>query len=371
MKADDYLDENDDSFSSNDFTPRSKKRTFILADAHSDKVIDDNVSDTVKCETWNSCTVLTSEQSLYYNQCKKHRELTPARILDTPQELIDIAYCDLVSASDYISKVPADILFFINDILDACYSKDESKIMSVLGSNMVKAAESTRNKEVLLKASNVLMDLTRQLTRQMQHHQLHQYQQYDGRYGEDTFVHQLISPFLNNIFYGPNLGYKWANSQLAACSTSPSTASAQSTSPRSLAAESRLSSPSESLASESSDSSSKPIQKKKKKYLPDYTLYAYVRDLRFDLLTVEIRQPGTGQGQGDLQKIAQEMKMMIDSLVENGIESPIVCSIWVNGFECHTYKMDLKYDGVYRLIELDNFTLVSSIEDLAKVFQLE
>jgi hypothetical protein len=81
--------------------------------------------------------------------------------------------------------------------------------MLTLGKVMIKAAEATSNKDVLLKAANVLIDLTRQLTRQGQHHYISQQHQYDGGYGEDTFVHQVISPFLSNIFYGPNLGFKW------------------------------------------------------------------------------------------------------------------------------------------------------------------
>ncbi|KAF7722499.1 hypothetical protein EC973_003091 [Apophysomyces ossiformis] len=96
-----------------------------------------------------------------------------------------------------------------------------------------------------------------------------------------------------------------------------------------------------------------------------------LHDLRFDLLTVQVKQPGSGQGQGDLQKIAQEMKAMIDSMIDSlaktRIQSPVVCGIGVNGFECHTYKMDLGYDGIYRLIELDDVMVASSIDDLAKV----
>jgi hypothetical protein len=43
-----FYDANDDSFSSNDFTPRSKKRTYIFIDESQDGAIDGEIDDSAK-----------------------------------------------------------------------------------------------------------------------------------------------------------------------------------------------------------------------------------------------------------------------------------------------------------------------------------
>ncbi|KAI8141563.1 hypothetical protein BJV82DRAFT_169096 [Fennellomyces sp. T-0311] len=100
--------------------------------------------------------------------------------------------------------------------------------------------------------------------------------------------------------------------------------------------------------------------------LPDFIVYAYVRSIRFDLLAVEIKPPESNKGEDDKRKIARELHLMINALVDNGVESPIVCGISVDGFKCATYQMDLKYDGIYRLTELSQFELPSNMEELGK-----
>jgi Na+/glutamate symporter len=64
--------------------------------------------------------------------------------------------------------------------------------------------------------------------------------------------------------------------------------------------------------------------------------------------------------------IGYELQKMIDTLVDANIPSPVVCGVWVDGKTCSTYKMDLKYNGLYRLIELDAFQLPTTMEDIMK-----
>lgn len=56
-----------------------------------------------------------------------------------------------------------------------------------------------------------------------------------------------------------------------------------------------------------------------------------MRSVRFDLLAVEIKPPGSGEGDGDKRKMATEMHLMLDELVDNRIERPVICGIVVDG----------------------------------------
>ncbi|ORX45539.1 hypothetical protein DM01DRAFT_1275528, partial [Hesseltinella vesiculosa] len=58
---------------------------------------------------------------------------------------------------------------------------------------------------------------------------------------------------------------------------------------------------------------------------------------------------------------------MVNNLIRLGLESPVVCGLWVDGYHCECLKMDLRANGLYRLVELDNFDLPKSIDDLTKV----
>ncbi|KAI8329622.1 hypothetical protein BC941DRAFT_193891 [Chlamydoabsidia padenii] len=61
------------------------------------------------------------------------------------------------------------------------------------------------------------------------------------------------------------------------------------------------------------------------------------------------------------------MMSILNRLIRLGLESPLVCGLWIDGHHCEALKMDLRANGVYRLIELDNFELPKSIDDLTKV----
>lgn len=72
-------------------------------------------------------------------------------------------------------------------------------MMLTMGKIIVRAAES--GDELFMKSVNVVIDISKQLFRQSK--------QSSKYFGEDTFVHKLVSPFIDNIFYGSHLGYKW------------------------------------------------------------------------------------------------------------------------------------------------------------------
>ncbi|ORX48230.1 hypothetical protein DM01DRAFT_1130904 [Hesseltinella vesiculosa] len=61
------------------------------------------------------------------------------------------------------------------------------------------------------------------------------------------------------------------------------------------------------------------------------------------------------------------MMLMLNELIILGVESPVVCGMWVNGFHCELLKMDLPGNGINRLVEIDELELPKSIDDLVKV----
>ncbi|KAG2226897.1 hypothetical protein INT45_010176 [Circinella minor] len=56
----------------------------------------------------------------------------------------------------------------------------------------------------------------------------------------------------------------------------------------------------------------------------------------------------------DLVKLGKEMKIGVEKLVNEGVEEPEVVGIVVEGVEMTTYKLDLKYDGQYRMYVLNS-----------------
>ncbi|KAG2227851.1 hypothetical protein INT45_002089 [Circinella minor] len=233
----------------------------------------------------------------------------------------------------------------------------------ISGQIQIDAASVEENVEIVIKSANVISDLARSFTRRAGG-QVDMFEEKRGIFGEDTSVHQVVTSLLRNIFYGPLLGANWSNSQLAVCGAISASSSSSSSPPESL----------------STYASSNNI--KESKLLPDITVYAFVRSIRFDLLAVEVKPPGSGKGDDDKKrKVATEMHIMLDKLVDKRIESPSVCgiSVDVNNIDisefftqqakCSTYILDLKYDGIYRLVELGSFELPSSINDVSKAKQ--
>ncbi|KAI8364356.1 uncharacterized protein BYT42DRAFT_212166 [Radiomyces spectabilis] len=63
----------------------------------------------------------------------------------------------------------------------------------------------------------------------------------------------------------------------------------------------------------------------------------------------------------DLVKLGNELKFMLDTLIHDGNnDSTYVVGILLEGVKCSTYKLDLNYNGVYRLVELSCSDLMSN-----------
>ncbi|CAO3651980.1 unnamed protein product [Cunninghamella blakesleeana] len=339
----------DDSFGSGDYTPKRKRRiSFNNNNGDFDDALNENIPDEEKWTIgeWNITDYLLFEyrqKSLYNNINKKNQEQSPARLLSLghifyfplanddscvkylPSYMIDIIYAHV--SPTITAAMPSDVVVVLNEAEEALSTKNERKILLTMGKMMVKAAES--GNDLFMKSVNVIVDLSKQLLRQ---------QNKSPKYfGEDTFIHKLVAPFIDNIFYGPHLGFKWANARLATCISSSSQPQSQS---------------SPSLS---------------KRLLPDFTLFCDIFNFRYDLLVIEVKPPGNSNAYDDFFKVVTEMHYMLDKLVGIGAESPKVCGIWINGMEVHTYSLSIDYNGIYALVELDEFSLPSTIDQLYNI----
>ncbi|KAG2219619.1 hypothetical protein INT45_011344 [Circinella minor] len=147
---------------------------------------------------------------------------------------------------------------------------------------------------------------------------------------EDSFVHHIVSVIFESIFQSDQLlEYQWANGKLGG-------------------------------KRKSGDDDNN--------YKPDFVVFVSHRNDRYDIAVSEVKPPSNANSnnvvESDLVKIGKEMKWMINNLIKRGIENPVVCGILLQGFVLTTYKMDLLYPKIYRMIELKSITLPKSLHEV-------
>ncbi|KAG1041036.1 hypothetical protein G6F43_012180 [Rhizopus delemar] len=356
-----------ESFSSVEDMPWRTTRTLVnVLNDNTDSVSYDNDEDI----QWQVNSVDISKflydfrrKSIHDNELKRHKELSLTRILSihhvfyfplapsksciaylTEPNVVQAVYATL--KADPVT-LPSDIVLWATSIQQAIDSGDRFALEHEFGSILISASQS-KNTDIV-DAAHVLISLTQTI---LTHHKQ------PKRNAEDTFAHRFVAPFLKNIFYGNDLVSLWANSQLVytldlnqACTSSSISSS---------------STPSTSSPTSASPPAMSPVSMNSR-LQPDFTSYASVFGYRFDLFVVEIKPPNSSLGRHDFIKLAKEMMSILNQLIRLGLESPLVCGLWIDGHHCEALKMDLRANGVYRLIELDNFELPKSIDDLTKV----
>ncbi|CAG8470260.1 7968_t:CDS:10 [Funneliformis caledonium] len=134
---------------------------------------------------------------------------------------------------------------------------------------------------------------------------------------EDTFVHDMLHDLLKEIFRDPNFELLWANS--------------------------------ESTSSKSRRCINKENSRGKK---PDFKLLTNTND---EILFGEVKPPKCKNSSllvcQDLIKLANFQSGTLDELIKKygnriGMAS---FGVWICGAQIHIYKMDLEYDGLYRM----------------------
>ncbi|KAF9422050.1 hypothetical protein BGZ76_003828 [Entomortierella beljakovae] len=81
------------------------------------------------------------------------------------------------------------------------------------------------------------------------------------------------------------------------------------------------------------------------KYLPDY--FSEKDGLPF--LIAEVKKPGLEGNilEGDQRKLPGMMKIMIDSLLEAGVQEPVITGLYVSGSRCEVFLMTVEYEAIY------------------------
>ncbi|KAL1932874.1 hypothetical protein VTP01DRAFT_8552 [Rhizomucor pusillus] len=83
------------------------------------------------------------------------------------------------------------------------------------------------------------------------------------------------------------------------------------------------------------------------------------------LLTLEAKSPSeknrTCNGYNDFLKLGKEMKCICDNLVSLSVREPVVTGILVKGFECRLYKLSLRHEAIYEMVEIGSFRLPDSL----------
>jgi len=94
---------------------------------------------------------------------------------------------------------------------------------------------------------------------------------------------------------------------------------------------------------------------------PDFMVSTASGQCKAHLLIAEVKPEGHHVADSgpwnDLVKLGNELKDTIDEIIEHGVEATEVCGLLVQGFRCDLFVMDLKFDGLYRMIRVGRFYL--------------
>ncbi|KAI7847469.1 hypothetical protein BDC45DRAFT_562282 [Circinella umbellata] len=147
---------------------------------------------------------------------------------------------------------------------------------------------------------------------------------------EDSFVHNIVSVVFESVFHSDLLlSHQWANGCLAG--TKRKVASSLGT-----------------------------------LFKPDFVVFMQHRQDRYGLAVSEIKSPCNANSnnviESDRVKMGREMKWMLNDLLKKGVHDPVVGGILLEGYKMKTYKMDLRYPQVYRMIQLSSVTLFDHLQ---------
>ncbi|EIE76307.1 hypothetical protein RO3G_01011 [Rhizopus delemar RA 99-880] len=88
--------------------------------------------------------------------------------------------------------------------------------------------------------------------------------------------------------------------------------------------------------------------------------------INYELFFVEVKRKGNyanGTGESDTVKLGKEMKIALDNLMIKKVKNPEIVGIVVEDHTAIVFKMDLCYNGQYRMVELSKFLFFSHMTD--------
>ncbi|RUP45547.1 hypothetical protein BC936DRAFT_148032 [Jimgerdemannia flammicorona] len=99
---------------------------------------------------------------------------------------------------------------------------------------------------------------------------------------------------------------------------------------------------------------------------PDFSVFTSAKNKKEFLFVTEVESPKHRGPEGlfnglfnDKAKLGNLMKDSLDKVIDDGVENKdvVVCGLLKQGLRCSLYAIDLRYDGVYRMITLGRFFL--------------
>jgi hypothetical protein len=68
--------------------------------------------------------------------------------------------------------------------------------------------------------------------------------------------------------------------------------------------------------------------------------------------------------ESDLVKTDKELVWMLNVLIRNGVQNPVVCAIQLKGCNMKTFKMGLKYHRTYHMIKMSSINLFNNLQGI-------
>ncbi|PKY28821.1 hypothetical protein RhiirB3_41008 [Rhizophagus irregularis] len=92
---------------------------------------------------------------------------------------------------------------------------------------------------------------------------------------------------------------------------------------------------------------------------PDFTVMTTNPQKHVELFIVEIKPNKTNNAlvSEDLVSLGKTMKCAIDKSIKDGADDLVICGMQVIGFLGRAYAMDLRFEGIYRMILIGEFEL--------------
>lgn len=101
--------------------------------------------------------------------------------------------------------------------------------------------------------------------------------------------------------------------------------------------------------------------------IPDLTLFIEVNSTtNYELFFVEVKRKGKYQNnnlENDLVKLGKEMHTALNKLMKKRVRNPEVVGLLIEDTKAIAYKMTLKYEGLYQMIEISQFNFARDNTD--------
>ncbi|KAG0182405.1 hypothetical protein DFQ28_005997 [Apophysomyces sp. BC1034] len=101
--------------------------------------------------------------------------------------------------------------------------------------------------------------------------------------------------------------------------------------------------------------------------IPDFVLFSdAVSTIDYEFFIAEIKRKGNNSNGGlecDLVKLGKELQLALNKLVGYGVDDPEVYGLLVEDDTATVLKLDIQYDGKYRMVEVSKTSAFWEFED--------